>query len=305
MNIRNHENLSNFIFFFTFSERYRDLLQAADTIGLMKTTSKQIIEQIDDISRTCHDLNDKQLIGFKVQSMSPTTALPMPNTSDPNKKAVNHYYGCVSQIYLLTILPELIWSHLDNGDYCAATQLFMLSRHISTGLQLDTNSDIIRRFPMARQQWNNLNQFYFTIKNLCLEELEKPEVSPKITMKCLASLMLLENCEMNKMLLLFIQLRAKAFIQVLSEDDGKYHRNAKLPSIKDKLISSINVLVETVLLLYKCFIALDSDEDSENCCLPNELKRITDANAKPTVSLIHIEDSLLKEYLPPLISKFK
>lgn len=282
-------------------------MQAADTIGLMKTTSKQIIEQIDEISRTCHDLNDKQLIGFKVQSRSPTAAPSMPSSSDPTKKAVNHYYGCVSQIYLLTILPELIWSHLDNGDYCAATQLFMLSRHISTGLQLDTNSDIIKRFPMARQQWNNLNQFYFTIKNLCLEELEKPEVSPRTTMKCLASLMLLENCEMNKMLLLFIQLRAKAFIQVLSEDDAKHHRNAnkKLPSMKDKLISSINVLIETVLLLYKCFISTDSDEESENCCLPNELKRIMDANAKPTVSLIHIQDSLMKDYLPPLISKFK
>lgn len=274
----------------------------------MKTTSKRIIDQIDEISSTCHDLNDKQLIGFKVESKSPTASLPIgTGTSDQNKTAVNHYYGCISQIYLLTILPELIWSHLDNGDYCAATQLFMLSRHISTGLQLDTNSDIIKRFPMARQQWNNLNQFYFTIKNLCLEELEKPEVSPETTMKCLASLMLLENCEMTKILMLFIQLRTKAFIQVLSEDDGRFHKNAKqkLPSIKDKLISSINVLFDTVLLLYKCFIVVDKDEDSNNCCLSSELKRITDANAKPTVSLIQTEDPLLKEYLPPLISKYK
>lgn len=292
-----------------FSERYRDLLQAADTINLMKTTSKTIIEQIDSISATCHSLNDKQLIGFKTQS--PTSAFAakqfQSHASDASKTEIRHYYGCVSQIYLLTILPEIIWSHLDNGDYCAATQLFMLSRHISTGLQLDTNSDIVKRFPTARQQWNNLNQFYLTIKQLCLEQLEQPEIAPNVAMKCLASLMLLESCQMDKILLLFIQLRSKAFVQALNENDGR-HRTQKLPTIKEKLIASLRILVDTVSLLYKCFVDTENDQVGdgvENCCLVRELKRITWGEAKPTISLIKNDDSLLKQFLPTLVSKFR
>lgn len=105
------------------SERYRDLLKAADTIGDMKKTSQSVTDQIDKVMGTCRSLNEQQLLGFKSE--------PQPfKTID---RQTCSYYGIVVQIKLLTELPELIWTCIDSEDYFVATQLFVFSRHISTG----------------------------------------------------------------------------------------------------------------------------------------------------------------------------
>lgn len=105
-------------------ERYRDLLKAADTIGDMRTTADSVTSHIDDIITTCRSLNEQQLIGFK-------TTLPQQNVAID--RGVLNFYGIAVQIKLLTQLPELIWSNIDAENFFVATQLFIFSRHISTG----------------------------------------------------------------------------------------------------------------------------------------------------------------------------
>lgn len=118
------------------SEQYRDLLRSADTIGEMRKTSSNVTEYIDGIVNSCRNLNENQLMGFKIDSMT-SRSNPLPTDS-----VQINYYGCIAQIQLLTKLPEMIWSRLDESDYFVATQQFFFSRHISTGLQLDANMDI-------------------------------------------------------------------------------------------------------------------------------------------------------------------
>lgn len=48
------------------SERYRDLIEAADTIGDMKKTAEDIISHIDNMSTKCQQLQQKHLLGFKL-----------------------------------------------------------------------------------------------------------------------------------------------------------------------------------------------------------------------------------------------
>lgn len=105
------------------SERYRDLLKAADTIGEMKNTSQSVTDQISRVMGTCRSLNDQQLLGFKSE----------PQQFKSLDRQTSNYYGIVVQIKLLTELPELIWTCIDAEDYFVATQLFIFSRHISTG----------------------------------------------------------------------------------------------------------------------------------------------------------------------------
>lgn len=109
---------------FICSERYRDLLKAADTIGDMRTTAGSVTAHIGDIITTCRSLNDQQLIGFK-------TTLPHQNVIID--RTVQNFYGIAVQIKLLTQLPELIWTNIDAENFFVATQLFIFSRHISTG----------------------------------------------------------------------------------------------------------------------------------------------------------------------------
>lgn len=50
-----------------FSERYRDLIQAADTIAEMKETSECVVSRISAIQETFQFLQQKYLIGFKME----------------------------------------------------------------------------------------------------------------------------------------------------------------------------------------------------------------------------------------------
>ncbi|XP_031632663.1 conserved oligomeric Golgi complex subunit 1 [Contarinia nasturtii] len=275
-------------------ERYRDLLQAADTIGEMRKTSSNVIEHIHGIIGSCRNLNEHQLIGFKIDT----------NAERGMETVQKNYYGCMAQIHLLTKLPELIWSHLDECDYFVATQLFIFARHISTGLQLDTN--IMRKYPVVKRQWNHLNQFFFMIKQMCLDELERPELTTDTAVKCLTSLVLLENCQLDKLLTMFIQLRARAFRRMLTtisdENNAKPHQSAKR-----RIIDSLQLLNETVLQVFKCFIdSSGSESGADNkCLLARELELITGPNAQPVIHMLQMNESLMNDTLPSLISKFK
>jgi hypothetical protein len=65
-----------YIFFFLFflpSERYRDLIEAADTIADMKQTAEGIISHIENMSTKCLQLQQKHLLGFKLNPSSSKT----------------------------------------------------------------------------------------------------------------------------------------------------------------------------------------------------------------------------------------
>lgn len=277
-------------------------MQAADTIGEMRKTSSNVIEHIQGIIESCQNLNEHQLIGFKIETNADRGLLP-------SEGVQKNYYGCMTQIHLLTKLPELIWSRLDESDYFIATQLFIFARHISTGLQLDANMDIMRKFSVAKRQWNHLNQFFFMIKQMCLEQLEWPELSTETAVKCLTSLVLLENCQLDKLLAMFIQLRARAFRRMLTTINDE-HNNSGKPhqTAKNRIIDSLQLLNETILQVFRCFI--DNNDSGESgtgnkCLLARELELITGPNAKPVINIINLDESLMNDTLPSLISKFK
>lgn len=55
-----------FIFFFIFSERYRDLIEAADTISIMKNLSEKVIEDVNKMKTATAELQQRQVSGFKM-----------------------------------------------------------------------------------------------------------------------------------------------------------------------------------------------------------------------------------------------
>lgn len=270
----------------------------------MRSTSSNVIEHIEGITNSCRSMNEHQLIGFKIGTNADISD-PL-SQYDQNQKT---YYGCMAQIHLLTKLPEMIWNRLDEADYFVATQLFIFARHISTGLQLDANMDIMRKFPVAKRHWNHLNQFFFMIKQMCLEQLEKPELTTETAIKCLTSLVLLENCQLDKLLTMFIQLRVRAFRRTLTSDDDANEDELAHRSAKKRILNGLQLLNKTILQLFKCFIDVSNDDDTKSstkkCLLIKELEVVTGASAKPILALIQLEDSLINDALPSVISKFK
>ena len=71
----------------------------------MKTTSGKISDHVNKLTKSCQELNDKQLIGFKSENE---------HQRKINRLINNNFYVIVVQIKILTSLPEIIWSFIDN-----------------------------------------------------------------------------------------------------------------------------------------------------------------------------------------------
>jgi conserved oligomeric Golgi complex subunit 1 len=245
----------------------------------MKITSASIRDNVINLNLQ----NQEHLMGFKSESEQQRKL---------NRTASNNLYGVVVQIKILTILPELIWSRIDADDFFVATQLFIFSRHISTGLKLD--SEIMKKFPVAKKQWDLLAPFFYTIKQQCLQTLERENLTSEVASKCLASLLLLENCQLEKLLTTFVQTRSKTFTRIIeSEDYGGV--------VKEKLLNSLKILMSTVTIIHDCFIGSEGKEG----LLTQELKNISAENSQPTLFLLENQSSAIFQTLPDIIAKYK
>ncbi|XP_063708221.1 conserved oligomeric Golgi complex subunit 1 [Culicoides brevitarsis] len=263
-------------------ERYRDLIQAADSINDMKGTSSAIISHVNQISLSCKKLNDEQLIGFKNE----------PDViSKQERLKKQRFYGIMLQIKILTNIPELLWHHLDNEDFFLATQLYVFSRHITTGLQLASNSDVVQKFPVLKTIWETLTPFYGVIKDRCQITLEREDLEASVVAKCLSSILLLESCDFRKLLQIFIDGRSRAFITTLDPEGTKYEK------AKEKILASLKILIKTVELMHDCF--------SEDGFLFQELNKLASDDATPTIELIHARNDPKMSLLPDIVRDFK
>ncbi|XP_054746966.1 conserved oligomeric Golgi complex subunit 1 isoform X1 [Anastrepha obliqua] len=270
-------------------ERYRDLLQAADTIVAMKDSSAKLIEQVESITKNCRKLNEQQLLGFKTSA--PEDLMRNRNAN----KQLSNYFNTMVQIKLLTALPELIWTHIDEKRFYTASELFIFSRHISTGLQLDANNSLMQHLPVAKKQWEILKPFNVTIKHHVLAALEREDLSIDVAVDCLLSLLLLEKNTLNGVFNYFLNLRCTAFLSCLSET--KQSGNEERRRVKDRILASLRILNSTVDLMAKCFL--------ENGLLLQKLAELRDLNAPPTITLMHQTDAQFSYLLPEIISNFR
>uniref|UniRef100_A0A3Q2EB58 Conserved oligomeric Golgi complex subunit 1 n=1 Tax=Cyprinodon variegatus TaxID=28743 RepID=A0A3Q2EB58_CYPVA len=122
-------------------ERYRDLIDAADTIGEMRQCSGSLVESIQDMQRYCRTL--KQSRAGRQEDRD--------QNQDQQK-----FYTMASQIKLLLEIPELIWSSMEASQYLQATQLYLLCCHLQSLLQLEAAgglcSPVLARFPILVRQ---------------------------------------------------------------------------------------------------------------------------------------------------------
>ena len=67
-------------------------------------------------------------------------------------------------IYESNFSPQ-IWSNIEAGQYLQATQLYLLARHVHTGLQLDAQlaAKIQQWFPLLTRQWAAISHFRGTL----------------------------------------------------------------------------------------------------------------------------------------------
>ena len=100
-------------------ERYRDLINAADTISQMRELTKEVHSGVDTIQKCCRDFKKK-------------TRRRRHTTNEDIKLGSEEidFYALATQMELLVDTPEKIWDALDKQKYLTAAQLYLLGHHI-------------------------------------------------------------------------------------------------------------------------------------------------------------------------------
>ncbi|XP_011499095.1 PREDICTED: conserved oligomeric Golgi complex subunit 1 [Ceratosolen solmsi marchali] len=263
-------------------ERYRDLIQAADSIAEMKQTSESIVERIISIEKTCHDLQQKYLMGFKMEIEQINVEKEPSCISD----------SVVMLIKILMDIPEQIWSSIDTRNFLLASQLFLLAQHINYSLTFEVgDSNLSNKYPIVSKQWGIINQFKSLIMNFCEETLQSIELSEEVAANCLAALVLLDGLNSSDLLSRLISFRSQAIKSIaLSETDLTVKNNIKL---------CLNILIKTIPLISNCFIKYEDNEDGLVS------KHISDINHRDAIFLLSefdLGEEMINKYLP-LVAK--
>lgn len=163
---------------FYYRSRYRDLIEAADTIAEMKKTAEEVTDNLHAMEDKLSSLKHRQLLGFQSDVYSTEKQNKFVShiisycynlylTNYENRDILEEkkeYRILAAQVRLLMDLPEIIWKKLDAGNICDAAQIQQLGFHLYTGLSVESGAvgsqaNIQKWFPVVNQQKVSLVSF--------------------------------------------------------------------------------------------------------------------------------------------------
>lgn len=171
-------------------ERYRDLIDAADSILIMKKNSENITKSVQQLQTLCMQasrvppeiLARTQLNSFISSSLSSSSSSSanltvngkIGNNNNNNIKANQNrtsisdstttgtkaLFDVALQMKLLVDAPERIWSALEAKQHLLAAQLFLKATQAHADFTADPDKKALAAsFPILRQQWTAISQF--------------------------------------------------------------------------------------------------------------------------------------------------
>ncbi|XP_043089852.1 conserved oligomeric Golgi complex subunit 1 isoform X2 [Puntigrus tetrazona] len=219
-------------------ERYRDLIDAADTIGEMRQCSESVVQSIQDMYRYCHKL--------KQAKHAPQSS----GKAEGQKQSQERFYTMASQIKLLLEIPERVWSAMESSQYLQATQLYLLCCHLHSQLHLEGGghqySPVLSRFPILVRQVAAAGHFRSTILLESKSVLRGRAVSDQAIAEALVSTMLLEDSSPRQALADFLLARKASIQQLLNQPQHG-------AGVKAQVCSLVELLVTTLYQAYAVF----------------------------------------------------
>ncbi|XP_030581829.1 conserved oligomeric Golgi complex subunit 1 [Archocentrus centrarchus] len=280
-------------------ERYRDLIDAADTIGEMRQCSGSVVQSIQDMQQYCHRLK---------QAKASTSSAKVESQAQWQVK----FYTMASQIRLLLEIPEQIWSAMEASQYLQATQLYLMCCHLHNLLQLEATtaglySSILARFPILIRQVATTGHFRSTILLNSRSLLQGRAMSDQAIAEALVSIMLLEDSSPRQALADFLLARKSSIHQLLNQ---LQHGSG----IKSQVCSLVELLVTTLFQAYALFYlppegSLRSGDEALSCgMLFLVLENVTSATPAGKDRQVLQEEASTGSwfrYLPASISEFQ
>ncbi|XP_054987516.1 conserved oligomeric Golgi complex subunit 1 [Sorex araneus] len=211
-------------------ERYRDLIEAADTIGQMRRCAEGLLDAVRATDQYCSRL---RLAG----STAPGPPQPQPPPQDA-------FYRVAAQIKLLFEIPEKIWSCLEAGEHLRATQLYLLCCRLHQLLQLQASgapcSPVLSRFPILIRQVASASHFRSTILHESKTLLKNQAASDQAVAAALCSVLLLEESSPRQALTGFLMARKAALQKLLNQQQHGVGVKTQICSLVELLAATLS-----------------------------------------------------------------
>lgn len=192
--------------------RYRDLIDSADSIVLMKSSAESISANISAI----HD-------GIRSLSASPVSETP--KLSSPNPVRVR-IYGIACRVKYLVDTPENIWGCLDESMFLEAAARLVRAKQVqhcldSSSDNADGDGKILSNFPLLQHQLQIVESFKAQISQRSHERLLDRGLSINAYADALAAVAVIDELDDPKQVLaLFLESRKSWISQKLGTCSG-------------------------------------------------------------------------------------
>ncbi|XP_006886302.1 PREDICTED: conserved oligomeric Golgi complex subunit 1 [Elephantulus edwardii] len=213
-------------------ERYRDLIEAADTIGQMRRCAEGLVDAVRATDQYC----------ARLRQADPAALRPPPAREPP--PAQEKFYSMAAQIKLLLEIPEKMWSAMEASQYLHATQLCLLCCHLHGLLQLSSSraqhSPVLSRFPILIQQVAAASHFRSAILHESKMLLKCQAVPDQAVAEALCSIMLLEESSPRQALTDFLLARKAAIQKLLNQPPHDGGAKAQICSLVELMATTLN-----------------------------------------------------------------
>ncbi|KAL3343726.1 hypothetical protein AABB24_027313 [Solanum stoloniferum] len=186
--------------------RYRDLIDSADSIVLMKSSCESISANIAAIH---HGI---------IHSLSSTVAESPKSvvSSDPAKARI---YGIACRVKYLVDTPENIWGCLDESMFLESSARYARAKHVHHSLHRNKDyKSVLSKFPLLQHQWQIVESFKFQISQRSRERLldQALGLGIKAYADALAAVAVIDELDPKQVLTLFLDSRKLCISQKLN-----------------------------------------------------------------------------------------
>lgn len=229
-------------------KRYAGLIEVADGISEMKTSSEGVTSSISELQSICHQLKKRQTTKINAQESEGKAV------SDGSKQ----FYSITAQIKLLVSLPSRLYEALAQKNFSRASILLLLGTHVHQGLRLDTTApdatQVFPFFPVISRMWPTIARFRPLIASASRAQLTSSSLSAEAAIDALTSLVALEGVTLRQVFADFLVARSEALNRVFA--------SSGTASVKDQLTEGISILLLSLKLVYEVFSSSQPDGDT-------------------------------------------
>ncbi|KAJ3330642.1 Golgi transport complex subunit 1 [Blyttiomyces sp. JEL0837] len=246
------------------TERYRDLLEAADSVRSMKDAAVGVQSMLTKLDNGC---NVK-----KLRSEIDATILTGRDEALEEKKML--LYPIAAQIKLLVDAPEQIWHAIESHAYLRAARVFQVAHAVYRNLQNTHDPAMLKVysfFPVVQRQWDAISHFRPKIKEKALAHLQDTSASDQSITETLCCVMLLDKRTPRESLEMFLKERKALILSIIQVPPRD------IDGIAPVLKTIIHIIHWTLQQVY----AIYHSDDGKSAETSSLLNKLMNDNEKP------------------------